>query len=826
MNFNVTGMTCAACSARVEKAVKKVQGVEVCEVNLLTGSMTVQGGEIDDIIKAVIDAGYGASVKGVDRVADKDDTLTDKTTPKLLSRLFASVGFLLILMYISMGYTMWGFPLPLFFEKNPLSVALLQLLLTVVIMVINGRFFTNGFKAMVKLSPNMDSLVALGSAASFGYSVYCLFLMSEMYLDGNISGAMHHLHGLYFESAAMILTLITVGKTLESFSKGKTTNALKSLITLTPKTADVIRDGAEVVIPAEKVLVGDIFIVRPGDRIPVDGVVIEGQSAVDESALTGESVPAEKAVGSKVSCATVNTSGFMKCRALKVGEDTVLAEMIRTVSSAAGSKAPIAKIADKISGVFVPFVLVIAIITAVVWLLAGETSGFALMRAVSVLVISCPCALGLATPVAIMVGSGVGAKCGVLFKSAAALEETGRIKTVVLDKTGTVTTGHPEVKEIYTANGVLRDTFLHLVGSVESKSEHPLSRAVMKAVEEANVAISEVQDFSISAGSGLSCTLDGKRLVGGNLRFVSSFAEIDDSVTEKAEKSAEKGQTVVFFSYDGKFIGMMAIADTIRKDSADAVAALKKMGVKVVLLTGDNRATANTVGNFLGVDKVVSEVLPDGKEKEITALKQNGKVMMVGDGINDALALTVADVGVAIGTGTDIAVESADVVLTKSGLSSLVTAIKLGRAVLRNIKENLFWAFIYNIIGIPLAAGVFISLLGWELDPMFGAAAMSLSSFCVVSNALRLNLFKPWQLTENLKENKESESFNMEKVLKIEGMMCIHCEAHVKKALEALDGVEVVVASHEKGTAVITLSHEVSDEVLKQTVENEGYKVL
>ncbi len=828
MKFNVTGMTCAACSARVESAVKKVNGVTRCEVNLLTNSMKVEGGDEREIISAVEKAGYGASVSGKSTVRnDNGDALdTDKEERSLKYRLIASVGFLLVLMYVSMGHMMWGFPMPPFFEGNLLALGICQMLLAIAVAVINKRFFVNGFKGLINRSPNMDTLVALGSAAAFGYSTFILFSMTAEH----DAATLHKLaHEFYFESSAMILTLITVGKMLEARSKGKTTDALKSLMKLAPKTAVVVRDGVEMTVLAENVLVGDIFLVKPGESIPVDGVVLEGESAVDESALTGESNPNEKSVGSSVSAATVNTFGFLKCRALKVGEDTTLSEIIRMVSDAAGSKAPIAKVADKVSGIFVPVVLCIAVLTVAIWLLCGATVGFSLARGISVLVISCPCALGLATPVAIMVGSGVGAKHGVLFKTAAALEETGRIKTIVLDKTGTVTKGSPECMGVYPAVGLSENELLRLAGSLESKSEHPLAKAIMKRVEELSVKVDEVESFAISSGNGLTAVLDGKSIVGGNLKFITSLVEVGENVKRLADEVAGKGQTPLFFCFDGRYIGMIAVADAIKQDSPKAIKELQKMGIRVVMLTGDNRITAEAVGLKSGVDEIIAGVLPDGKRTVIESLKQKGKVMMVGDGINDALALTEADVGVAIGAGTDVAIESANVVLVKSGLSDLVTAVKLGRATLRNIKQNLFWAFIYNIIGIPLAAGAFIKLLGWELEPMFGAAAMSLSSFCVVSNALRLNLFKGFRGVENKEQNiviTESEKVKMEKVLKIEGMMCMHCEAHVKKALEALDGVESVVASHEKGTAVITLSADVSDELLKNTVEAEGYKVL
>lgn len=829
--YNVTGMTCAACSARVEKAVSGVEGVKTCSVSLLTNSMTVDGGNEKDIIEAVQKAGYGIVLNDSEK-SDRsfyEKTLQDTETPKLKNRLIWSAGFLLALMYVSMGHTMWGWPLPSFFENNPLSVALVQLLLTVVVMIINGKFFINGFKAILNRSPNMDSLVALGSAASFGYSVYIMFSMTADYVQGNVAHAKHGLHELYFESAAMILTLITVGKLLEAVSKGKTTSALKGLLELAPKTATVIRKGEEQVVPAAEVLVGDVFVVRPGESIPADGVVIEGTSAVDQSALTGESIPVEKQSGDSVSAATVNTSGFIKCRATRIGEDTALAEIIKTVSQASETKAPIAKIADKVSGVFVPAVMIIAIITAVAWLIFGEGVGFALTRAVSVLVISCPCALGLATPVAIMVSSGLGAKNGILFKTAAALEETGRITIVVLDKTGTVTTGNPTVCGVYPEEGVTAEQLLKLAASLESKSEHPLAKAVLKEAQNRNITLLEVNDFEAVSGSGLAGKVDETQIFGGNLKYISSVAEIPSQLRDTVDKLSQNGQTPLLFAENGKVLGVISVADTVKEDAAKAVEQLHNMGIKVVMLTGDNRNTALSVGKSIGVDEIISDVLPKGKQAVVERMKQDGKVMMVGDGINDAVALVSADVGVAIGTGTDVAIESADAVLMKNGLTEVPAAIRLGRFALRNIRENLFWAFVYNCIGIPLASGLFIKLLGWGLNPMFGALAMSLSSFCVVTNALRLNfkdIHNPKRDKKIKNRTNKKEIEKMEKVLKIEGMMCMHCEAHVKKALEALDGVESVVASHEKGTAVITLSADVSDELLKATVEAEGYKVI
>ena len=828
--YNVTGMTCAACSARVEKAVGKVSGVKSCAVSLLTNSMSVEGGDTADIIKAVEDAGYGASPKdgSSSKKEQEDDALRDKVTPKLKKRLLYSCGFLIILMYVSMGHTMWGWPLPPFFDNNPLAVGLVQLLLTVVIMVINGEFFVSGYKSLLRRAPNMDTLVALGSSAAFGYSLYALFAMTVAYSEGSLSHAEQYLHELYFESAAMILTLITVGKTLEAYSKGRTTDALKSLISLAPKTASVVRDGTETEIPASEVKKGDIFVVRPGDGIPADGIVIEGHSAVNESALTGESIPIEKSSGSTVSAATVNTSGFLKCEAVRVGEDTALSGIIRMVSDAAATKAPIAKIADKVSGVFVPAVMIIAAVTVIVWMLCGQTFGFALARGISVLVISCPCALGLATPVAIMVGSGVGAKNGILFKTASALEEAGRINTVVLDKTGTVTTGKPVVTGIYPADGISEEVLLKLASSLEAKSEHPLARAVIAEAEKRNVSANEVTDFAALPGNGLTTVLNGSELAGGNLKFIESKAKVPDSVRQLTEELAEQGQTPLFFLKDDIFLGVIMVADAIKEDSPRAVGELRRMGLRVVMLTGDNENTARAVGAAAGIDAVFAGVLPDGKEAVIRELQASGKVAMVGDGINDAPALTRADSGIAIGAGTDAAIDAADVVLMKSNLSDVPAAIRLGRATLRNIRQNLFWAFIYNCIGIPLAAGVFISLLGWELNPMFGAAAMSLSSFCVVTNALRLNFadIHSSKRDRKLKSKSRREKAKMEKTLKIEGMMCAHCEAHVKKALEALEGVTAAEVSHKKGTAVVTCSSEVSEESLKTAVEAEGYKVL
>lgn len=830
--FKVTGMTCAACSARVEKAVNGVDGVNECAVSLLTNSMTVDGGDVKEIIKAVEKAGYKASLKGTEAESESTDSnfesLIDTETPLLLKRLLLSVGFLILLMYVSMGYVMWNFPLPSGLKGNPLAVALIQLCLTVPIMIINGRFFTNGVKGLIHGAPNMDTLVSLGSSAAFGYSLFVLFLMTDCYVNGEISHATHLLHDLYFESAAMILTLITVGKTLEARSKGKTTDALKGLMNLAPKTARLIVDGEEKIIPAKDIKKGDIFAVKPGDGIPADGVVIDGYSAVNESALTGESIPVEKSEGDSVSAATVNTSGYIKCEATRVGKDTALAGIINTVREASATKAPIAKTADRVSGVFVPTVMVISLVTFAVWLIIGESLGFSLARAISVLVISCPCALGLATPVAIMVGSGVGAKNGILFKNAAALEQAGRIDTVVLDKTGTVTKGMPEVSGIYPAECVTEAELLTKAYSLEVKSEHPLAKAIVKKGQDEGTVLNEVTEFEIFSGHGLKALYDGKEIFGGNLDYIKTQVDVPRDIEIKSEKLAKSGQTPLFFAETGRFLGIISVADAVKPDSKEAVAELRNMGVRVVMVTGDNPNTAKAIGNECGIDEIVAGVLPDGKETEIRKYKQFGKVAMVGDGINDAPALTSADLGIAIGAGTEIAIDSADVVLMKNGLRDVPAAIRLGRKTLKNIRENLFWAFVYNCIGIPLAAGVFITALGWELNPVFGAAAMSLSSFCVVTNALRLNFIDIYNSKRDRRKHlkQKKEKVKMEKTIKIEGMMCKHCEAHVKKALEALDGVESVVASHEKGTAVITLTHDVSDEVLKSTVEAEGYKVI
>lgn len=827
--FNVTGMSCAACSARVEKAVSKVDGVSSCSVSLLTNSMGVEGtAKADDIIKAVEDAGYGASLKNDREKSAKSvdsDALKDTETPKIKKRLIASIIFLAVLMYISMGHMMWNFPLPSFLAENHIAMGLVQLLLTVIIMVINQHFFISGFKGIIHRSPNMDTLVALGSGAAFIYSTYALFAMANAQLNGDIQAVMGYMHEFYFESAAMILTLITVGKMLEAHSKGKTTDALKGLMNLAPKTAVIVKDGVETEVSIDSVQKDDIFVVRPGESIPVDGIILEGSSAVNESALTGESIPTDKNVGDKVSAATINQSGFIRCKAERVGEDTTLSQIIRMVSDAAATKAPIAKIADKVSGIFVPVVIIIAIITAVIWLLIGDPFGSALQKAISVLVISCPCALGLATPVAIMVGNGVGARNGILFKTAVSLETSGNINIVALDKTGTITSGEPKVTDIVTSDGISEAELLQTAVSLECKSEHPLAKAIIGKAEEMQITRQEISNFQILAGNGLSGTLENTLVAGGNLNFISSRAEIVSEIKAKAEQLAENGKTPLFFSKGNKLLGIIAVADVIKEDSPRAIKELRDMGIKVVMLTGDNVKTADAIGKQAGVDEVIAGVLPDGKEKVIQKLKMQGKVAMVGDGINDAPALTSADVGIAIGAGTDIAIDAADIVLMKSRLSDVPAAIRLGRSTLRNIHENLFWAFIYNIIGIPLAAGLFIPIFGWGLNPMFGAAAMSLSSFCVVTNALRLNFVKIHSAKRD-KKIKSKEKKKMTKTLKIEGMLCPHCEARVKQVLEELPEVESVVASHEKGTAELILNKEISDEILKKTVEEQGYKVL
>ena len=833
--YNVTGMSCAACSARVEKAVGKVPGVTSCSVSLLTNSMGVEGtASPEAVIKAVQDAGYGASEKGASKqsasMAENEKALEDHATPALKRRLIWSVGFLIVLMYFSMGHMMWGWPLPRFYNDNHVAMGLTQLLLTVIIMVINQKFFISGFKSLWHRAPNMDTLVALGATAAFVYSTYALFAMTGAQVRGDMDAVMDYMMDFYFESAAMILTLITVGKMLEARSKGKTTDALKSLMKLAPKTATVVRDGQEVAVPVEQVAKDDVFVVRPGESIPVDGVVLEGTSAVNESALTGESVPADKTPGDAVSAATVNQSGFLRCRATRVGEDTTLSQIIQMVSDAAATKAPIAKIADKVSGVFVPAVIGIALVTTIVWLLIGKPVGYALARGISVLVISCPCALGLATPVAIMVGSGLGAKNGILFKTAASLEETGRIEIVALDKTGTITSGEPKVTDILPAEGVSAEELLRLANTLERKSEHPLAKAILEYAKEQNVSAEEVADFQALPGNGLTARLDGKALCGGNDTFIGTTAPVSAEMKAQAAALAEAGKTPLWFSYDGRLLGVVAVADVIKEDSPQAVRELQNMGIRVVMITGDNERTAKAIGAQAGVDQVIAGVLPDGKEREIRKLKTEGKVAMVGDGINDAPALTRADIGVAIGAGTDVAIDAADVVLMKSRLSDVPAAIRLSRATLRNIHENLFWAFFYNTIGIPLAAGVFIPL-GLTLNPMFGAAAMSLSSFCVVSNALRLNLFKlrdarhDHKHVKHSKKHEEKEKNEMEKTLKITGMMCGHCEARVKKALEAVEGVAEAKVSHESGTAVVTLNVPVEDAVLKKAVEDQDYKV-
>ena len=844
--YTVTGMSCAACSTRVEKAVSKVPGVTSCSVSLLTNSMGVEGtASADSIVAAVTEAGYGASLKGAgaeSRSASADeDALKDRETPVLKRRLIISIGFLAVLMYFSMGHMMWGWPLPEFFNGNHVAMGLLQLLLTVAVMVINQKFFISGFKGLIHGAPNMDTLVALGSAASFGYSVYALFAMTAAQVNGDMDAVMSYMHEFYFESAAMILALITVGKMLEAHSKGKTTDALKSLMQLAPKTATVVRDGVEQEISVDAVKKGDIFVVRPGENIPVDGEIIDGTTAVNESALTGESIPVDKQPKDAVSAATVNQSGFIKCRATRVGEDTTLSQIIQMVSDAAATKAPIAKIADRVSGVFVPAVITIAIITIIAWLIAGETVGFALARGISVLVISCPCALGLATPVAIMVGNGKGAKSGILFKTAASLEATGRTQIVALDKTGTITSGEPKVTDIVPDETFFEETGNHagallaIAASVEAKSEHPLAKAIMERAKTDEIAVAEVTDFSAVVGNGLTAILAGKMIKAGNLAFVSKFVKVSDDMRAKAVEFSKEGKTPLFFAADDRLCGIIAVADTIKEDSPEAVRQLKNMGIRVVMLTGDNEQTANAIGKQAGVDEVIAGVLPDGKEAVIRKLKKQGRVAMVGDGINDAPALTRADMGIAIGAGSDVAIDAADVVLMKSRLIDVPAAVRLSRATLTNIHENLFWAFFYNVIGIPLAAGLWYPLLGWKLNPMFGAAAMSLSSFCVVTNALRLNLCRVYDPKHDRKatpdrKNKtnkpnESEEKSMTKTMNIEGMMCGHCEARVKKALEALDAVSEAAVSHESGTAVVTLSSDISDEKLKETVEAEDYKV-
>ena len=883
--YTVTGMSCAACSSRVEKAVSKVPGVTACSVSLLTNSMGVEG-EVppETVIHAVEDAGYGASLKGQGAAAqaqsasEAEDALKDRETPVLKHRLIASLGFLAVLMYMSMGHMMWGWPLPHFMDGNHVAMGLLQLLLAGIIMVINQKFFISGFKGLLHRAPNMDTLVALGSGASFIYSTYALFAMTDAQLKGNDTAVMSYMHEFYFESAAMILALITVGKMLEARSKGKTTDALKGLMKLAPKTAVIIRDGVETKVPIEEVKKGDVFVVRPGENIPVDGVVLEGTSAVNEAALTGESIPVDKAQGAPVSAATVNQSGYLRCEATRVGEDTSLSQIIRMVSDAAATKAPIAKIADRVSGVFVPAVITIAVVTTIVWLLAGQTFGFALARGISVLVISCPCALGLATPVAIMVGNGMGAKNGILFKTAVSLEETGKMDIVALDKTGTITSGEPRVTDVIPSGGVTEKELVSLALSLEKKSEHPLAKAVLLYAKEQQIDAPEAADFQALLGNGLSGTLDGASLAGGSFSYISGHTTVSAQEQTSFERLASEGKTPLCFMKNGRLAGMIAVADVIKEDSPQAVKELQNMGIRVVMLTGDNERTARAIGAQAGVDEVIAGVLPDGKESVICSLKEQGKVAMVGDGINDAPALTRADIGIAIGAGTDIAIDAADVVLMKSRLSDVPAAIRLSRATLRNIHENLFWAFFYNVVGIPLAAGLWYPIFGWKLNPMFGAAAMSLSSFCVVTNALRLNLFKmhdaskdhpmrkraektankggdkaenagavrteaedtrsigqtanenetvskELQKSENQKNDKNMEGITMTKTMNIEGMMCGHCEARVKKALEALAGVESAEVSHEKGTAVVSMSADVADDTLKEAVEAQDYKV-
>lgn len=829
--YNVTGMSCASCVARVEKAVNKVDGVTSCSVNLLTNSMSVDGDvKSSDVISAVEKAGYGASLKGNSSKENKtnDEPLKDTETPKLKKRLFSSLVFLLLLMYISMGHMMWGFPLPSILANNHIAMGLIQLLLTGVIMVINQKFFISGFKALIHRSPNMDTLVALGAGASFIYSVYALFAMTNAQVNNDMSLVMKYMDEFYFESAGMILTLITLGKMLESYSKGKTTNAIKGLMNLAPKKATILVDNAEKVVPIEKVKIGDIFVVKPGENIPVDGVVIEGESAVNESALTGESIPIDKTVGDNVSGATVNQSGFIKCKATKVGEDTTLSQIIKMVSDASATKAPIAKVADKVSGIFVPIVISIAVVTIIVWLLCGATFGNALVRGISVLVISCPCALGLATPVAIMVGNGVGAKNGILFKNATSLETTGKVSYVLLDKTGTITNGTPVVTDIIPSENYTENDLLSYASSLESKSEHPLAKAVVQKAIDSNIKTLDTTDFKSLTGNGVSAKINGKTIVGGSVKHISSIANIDENIIKQADDLATKGKTPLLFVMDNQLLGIIAVADVVKSDSPKAIKELQNMGIKVVMVTGDNEKTAQAIAKESGVDEVIAGVLPDGKEKVVTKYKEKGMVAMVGDGINDAPALTRADIGIAIGAGTDVAIDSADIVLMKSKLTDVSGAIRLSRGTLRNIHENLFWAFIYNVIGIPLVAGVWIPIFGWTLSPMFGAAAMSLSSFCVVTNALRLNFLNIRSSKRDRKiKNKtnKKEKNTMTTTLKINGMMCPHCEATVKTALESIDGVTSAEVSHESGTAVVTLSKEVNEDVLKKAVVDKGYTV-
>jgi len=829
--YNVTGMSCASCVARVEKAVNKVDGVTSCSVNLLTNSMSVDGDvKSIDVISAVEKAGYGASLKGNSSKENKtnDEPLKDTETPKLKKRLFSSLVFLLLLMYISMGHMMWGFPLPSVLANNHIAMGLIQLLLTGIIMLINQKFFISGFKALIYRSPNMDTLVALGAGASFIYSVYALFAMTNAQVNNDMSLVMKYMDEFYFESAGMILTLITLGKMLESYSKGKTTNAIKGLMNLAPKKATILVDNVEKVVPIEEVKIGDIFVVKPGENIPVDGVVIEGESAVNESALTGESIPIDKTVGDNVSGATVNQSGFIKCKATKVGEDTTLSQIIKMVSDASATKAPIAKVADKVSGIFVPIVISIAVVTIIVWLLCGATFGNALVRGISVLVISCPCALGLATPVAIMVGNGVGAKNGILFKNATSLETTGKVSYVLLDKTGTITNGTPVVTDIIPSENYTENDLLSYASSLESKSEHPLAKAVVQKAIDSNIKTLDTTDFKSLTGNGVSAKINGKTIVGGSVKHISSIANIDENIIKQAYDLATKGKTPLLFVMDNQLLGIIAVADVVKSDSPKAIKELQNMGIKVVMVTGDNEKTAQAIAKESGVDEVIAGVLPDGKEKVVAQYKEKGMVAMVGDGINDAPALTRADIGIAIGAGTDVAIDSADIVLMKSKLTDVSGAIRLSRGTLRNIHENLFWAFIYNVIGIPLAAGVWIPIFGWTLSPMFGAAAMSLSSFCVVTNALRLNFLNIRSSKRDRKiKNKtnKKEKNTMTTTLKINGMMCPHCEATVKTALESIDGVTSAEVSHESGTAVVTLSKEVSEDVLKKAVVDKGYTV-
>ena len=829
--YNVTGMSCAACSSRVEKAVSRVPGVTSCSVSLLTNSMGVEGNASShDIIQAVEQAGYGASLKGAGKeqvsMSEAEEALADHETPVLRRRLIASVAFLLVLMYFSMGHMMWGWPLPAWFNDNHIAMGLVQMLLAGIIMVINQKFFISGFKSLWHRAPNMDTLVALGSMASFVWSVYALFAMTRAQVDGDSAAVMNYMMEFYFESAAMILTLITVGKMLEARSKGRTTDALKSLMKLAPKTAVVLRNDQETTVPIEQVHKGDLFVVRPGESIPVDGVIVEGDSAVNESSLTGESIPVDKSAGDLVSAATVNQSGFIKCEATRVGEDTTLSQIIKMVSDAAATKAPIAKIADRVSGVFVPTVITIAIITTLIWLLTGHEFGYSLARGISVLVISCPCALGLATPVAIMVGNGMGARNGILFKTAVSLEEAGKVQIVALDKTGTITSGQPEVTDLLPADDISEQELLSLALALEKKSEHPLAGAVLKYAAERQLTAPEVSDFHALPGNGLCAVLNNETLIGGSMKFVSSQVTVPAALLQKSEKLAMEGKTPLIFARNQKLVGIIAVADVIKEDSPQAIRELQNMGIRVVMLTGDNERTARAIGKQAGVDDVIAGVLPDGKESVIRSLKEQGRVAMVGDGINDAPALTRADIGIAIGAGTDIAIDAADIVLMKSRLSDVPAAVRLSRATLRNIHENLFWAFFYNIIGIPLAAGVWIPLFGWQLNPMFGAAAMSLSSFCVVTNALRLNLFDMRNAAKDKQIKRKQEEKTMEKTMKIEGMMCGHCEATVKKALEALDGVDHADVSHEQDQAVVTLKEDVADDVLKKAVEDKDYNVV